>query len=164
MKRIILSLLFLGFCASGFSQEYRHALGIRGGLSAGVEYRQYFNDRVSGKLLLSFRNSGFQLHGLFEIHHNDLFPGTDQFDFLYGVGLYGGYLRWHEIRHEGMYDYAVVKSGIVAGLDGLVGMEYNSAAIPLSIGLEAKPIVELGGELGFNVIPWDFALTIKYLF
>jgi hypothetical protein len=164
MKRIFLFLLLLLFCMAGFGQEYRHALGIRGGLTPGVEYRQYFNDNFSGKFLLGWRNSGLQFHGLFEIHRKDLFIGTDQFDFLYGAGLYGGYQRWHEIRHEGKYDYAIVKSGMVAGIDGLIGMEYTSASLPVSIGLEAKPILEFGGEPGFDIIPWDLAFTIKYLF
>ena len=63
MKHIYLfiSLVILSF--SSYAEELVKAIGIRGGLSSGFEYRVFSGDVTSYKVLLSTRKQGLQLTG-----------------------------------------------------------------------------------------------------
>jgi hypothetical protein len=151
---ILLSLMLSG-------QETNRAVGIRGGLTSGVEYRQFFNRNHAGKLLLGYRNRGLLIHGIYEVHRSDLFPSTDQLSFVYGAGIHAGYQRWDKKRVVGQIVYMDVATGVVGGLDGLLALEYSLEVLPLTLGIEVKPFMDFGGEQGIDAIPWDFAFTVK---
>lgn len=164
MKRFILIPVFLLLGISVFSQGYKQAVGIRGGWSSGFEYRIYTNDLNSYKFLLSGRDRGFQIHALKEFHQYDLFSFTDQLVLVYGAGIHVGYERW-DVRHyydnTSWYD---TRSSLIAGVDGLAGLEYIFYEVPISVGLEVKPYFDLFGREVFNLGLFDFAFTVKYLF
>jgi len=168
MKQIyfILGLLLLSF--SGFSEEPVKAVGIRGGLSSGFEYRVYSGDLISYKALLSFRKQGLQLTGMKEFHVADAFDiGEEELSFVYGFGAHVGFESWREYFY---YDtvpqtsYSERHTGPIAGLDGLAAIEYTVKEIPFVFGIEAKPYFNLFGKNFFQLQPFDFAFTVKYTF
>jgi hypothetical protein len=151
---VLLSLMLSG-------QETDREVGIRGGLTSGVEYRQFFNQNHAAKLLLGYRHRGLILHGIFEFHRPDLFLSTDQVSFIYGAGIHAGYQRWDKKRIVGQTVYTDVATGFAGGIDGLLALEYSPDVLPLTVGIEVKPFMDFGGEHGIEAIPWDFAFTLK---
>lgn len=169
MKRIyLLSILFFASLA-GFSESPKKAVGIRGGLTSGFEYRVFDGELTSYKALLSFRNHGLQLTGMKEFHMPDAFDFCEDLSFVYGFGAHVGFESW-DVTHHSYYEngqdyyYTDRKTGPVFGLDGLAAVEYTIPAIPLVVGLELKPYFNLFGENFFQLQPFDFAFTVKYTF
>jgi hypothetical protein len=151
---ILLSVMLSG-------QEYNRAVGIRGGVTSGVEYRHFFNQNHAGKVLLGYRNRGLLIHGIYEVHRSDLFPSANQLSFVYGAGIHAGYQRWVKKRIEGQVVFADLATGLVAGIDGLMALEFSTDVLPLILGIEVKPFMDFGGQHGIEAIPWDFAFTVK---
>lgn len=164
MKHTIIMGLLLSLALTGYSQD--QAIGIRGGLTSGFEYRVFTNDENSYRLLLSARKDGIQLTGLKEFHILDVFDIGEEISFVYGFGVHAGFESWRNYYYE-PYDpyfrYSEKKTGVVAGLDGLAGLEYHIPTLPLVAGLEVKPYFNLFGEDFFELRPFDFAFTLKYV-
>lgn len=167
MKRLLLILTIILSAQLGFAQQYEQAIGIRGGRSSGFEYRAYANETLSYKVLLSTRKRGLQLTGMKEFHQHGLFDFSDQLVFIYGFGAHLGFEKWNAYDPNDEfyqpYNYQS-RTGPIAGLDGLAAVEYTLRDVPLNFGIEAKPYFNLFGKNFFQLYPFDFAFTIKYLF
>jgi len=165
MKKIIpiLFILYL-FCTESNAQLYSRAIGIRGGLTSGFEYRFYADDINSYKILVSARCHGAQVGVLKEFHQYDLFDFSDHLVFIYGIGVHAGYERWQKRYHEFNYTWYDPRTSFVTGLDGLAAIEYNFYEVPVSAGFEVKPFFNVLGRKTFDVQLFDFAFTLKYLF
>ena len=167
MKHIFISGILLFFALAGFSQSTEKAVGIRGGLSSGFEYRVFTDEQNSYKVLLSTRRHGLQLTGLKEFHEPDAFNIGEEVSFIYGLGAHVGFESWHTTYTDEFYPYAHYSerhSGPIAGLDALAALEYTIPAIPLVVGIEAKPYFNLFGENFFHLQLFDIAFTLKYTF
>jgi hypothetical protein len=165
MKRFLFLSMFILFSGGISAQGYSQAVGIRAGwISPGIEYRYYRNDVHSFRGLVSVRDRGLQFHALTEFYQYDLFPFSYQLVFLYGAGAHFGFESWDEPYFENNQRLNNVQSSILAGLDGLVGLEYLFYAAPLKIGVELKPFFDVFGQDEFNIVLWDMAFTVKYLF
>ncbi len=164
MKRFLtLSMLIIASTVVS-AQGFNKAVGIRGGLSSGFEYRFYTNDTESYKLLLSTRDQGIQLHAFKEFHKYDLFDFAYQIVFYYGFGIHSGYESWDVVRYRNYTRYYDSRASIIAGLDGLAGLEYVFDVAPVSVGLDVKPYFDLLGREPFDLQLFDFGFTVKYLF
>ena len=165
MKKLILFTVFVILIGTAFSQEFRYAAGIRAGYTSGVEFRIYTDELNSYKFLLGSRQNGAVFHALKEFHQPGLFSFTDQLNFVYGGGLHVGYDRWNQryFRNNNTIYYAT-NTEFIAGIDGLAGLEYMFAEVPLSLGIEAKPFFDLFGRKVFDLELFDFAFTVKYHF
>lgn len=161
-KHYILLILLLPF--TGFAQTFEHAVGIRGGLTSGFEYRFYTDDANSYKFLLGTRDDGVQLHAFKEFHQYDMFNFTEHLVFFYGAGMHIGYERWQKYYVQENTSWYENNTAFLAGLDGLVGVEYQFYEVPVSLGFEAKPYFDLLGREVFNIELFDFAFTLKYNF
>lgn len=147
------------------AQGFKHAAGIRAGwISPGIEYRYYTSEMHSLRALLSVRSRGVQLHALTEFYQYDLFPFSYQLVFFYGAGIHAGFESWDEPVVEGNIRRFTTQRSLLAGLDGLIGVEYLFYEAPVKVGFEAKPFFDVFGRHGFDVRLLDFALTVKYLF
>ena len=164
MKRLLF-LLFIFFTVNTvFAQEFRQAVGIRAGWTAGFEYRVFTDDYNSFKFLLSSRERGLQLHAMKEFHRYDLFDFTDQLTFVFGGGLHAGYERWDVHFYNYNTSYYRTRTSLIAGIDGLAALEYTFYTVPVSLGFEVKPYFDLWGREIFELNLFDFAFTAKYLF
>lgn len=168
MKQLYaLTIMFL-LALPGFSQGPNKAIGIRGGLSSGFEYRVFTDDLNSYKVLLSTRKQGIQLTGLKEFHIPDVFDIQEDFSLVYGFGAHAGFETWNVDYYDEVYPFGYLyvkrKSGPIAGLDALAAIEYTIPQIPLVVGVEVKPYFNLFGRNFFQLQPFDFAFTVKYTF
>lgn len=168
MKQIYIFSIFSILTLTVFAQSSEKAIGIRGGISSGFEYRVFSSDLNSYKVLLSTRKQGLQLTGMKEYHVPGAFDFQEELTFIYGFGAHVGFERWYVDRYyDGVYDhswYSDRKTGPIAGLDGLAAVEYAIPQIPLTAGVEVKPYFNLFGRNFFQLQPFDFAFTVKYTF
>lgn len=165
MIRKILILIVLSIVSTAIhSKERAHALGIRGGVSSGFEYRYSPNETSSFKFLLSSRNSGFQLHGMYELHQKGIFDFPNRLTLFYGGGIHAGYESWYRSYYVGHSRLTELASRPLAGFDLLGGVEYPFLILPLSVGIEVKPFVDFWGKNYVRVQPFDFAFTLKFHF
>ena len=164
MKRLLFFLLIFMLGKAAFAQEFHQAVGIRAGWTAGFEYRVYTDDYNSYKFLLSSRDRGLQLHAFKEFHRYNLFDFTDQLTFVFGGGVHVGYERWDENYFNYHVSYYRTRTALIAGADGLAGLEYLFYKAPVSVGFEVKPYLDLLGRDVVDIHLFDFALTAKYLF
>lgn len=167
MKQIILFGLLVSLALTGFSQDGNKAVGIRGGLSSGFEYRVFTDDINSYRILLSARRHGLQLTGLKEFHRPNVFDAGEELSFIYGLGAHVGFESWDKYYLQSDYPYLRYrerKTGPIAGLDGLAGLEYRIPTLPLVAGIEVKPYFNLFGEDFFDLEVFDLAFTLKYVF
>jgi hypothetical protein len=164
MNRFILGAVFLFLTLSIFAQNFKQAVGIRAGLTAGFEYRVYTDELNSYNFLVGSRERGLIVHALREFHRYELFEFTDQLNFVFGAGLHAGYERWDQQYVTYNSVYYQTRTAFIAGLDGLAGLEYMFQEVPISLGLEAKPYFDLFGKEMFDFQIFDFAFTAKYHF
>ena len=168
MKQIYALIILFLLVTPGFSQGPEKAIGIRGGLSSGFEYRVFSGEQSSYKVLLSTRKQGLQLTGMKEFHLPYTFDFNEEVSFIYGFGAHVGFETWNVVRYYDTYpynnQYIERKTGPVAGLVGLAAVEYAIPQIPLVVGIEVKPYFNLFGKNFFQLQPFDFAFTVKYTF
>jgi len=169
MKQFSLLFILMIIVSDIFAESQQKAVGIRGGISSGFEYRVFNAEQSSYKVLLSTRKRGLQLTGLKEFHIPEAFDFDKDLSFVYGFGAHVGFESWYVDRYhsDGLlsdYWYRDRSSGPVAGLDALAAVEYSISQIPLVVGIEAKPYFNLFGKSFFQVQPFDFAFTVKYTF
>jgi hypothetical protein len=162
-KYTLLILLLTGFITSN-ARDKEHALGVRGGINSGFEYRHYLSSANSLKLLLSTRDKGIQLHGLYEQHANDVFDFSRRLTLVYGGGIHAGYESWNRSYYIGHTRYTERVARPLAGIDLLAGLEYPFLILPFSVGFEVKPYVDFWGKNYIRIQPFDFAFTIKFHF
>lgn len=163
MKKLLFS-LFLLLPTLAFSQVFEKAVGIRGGQTSGFEFRFYTDDVHSYKFLLGTRDDGLQFHAFKEFHEYDMFTFTDQLVFFYGFGAHVGYEQWDEYHVANNTSWYEERTSLIAGIDALAGVEYVFYEVPVSIGFEVKPFVDVFGKNDVDIELFDFAFTVKYLF
>jgi hypothetical protein len=107
MKQTYLLSILLFITLLGFAEEPKKAIGIRGGISSGFEYRVFSGDLTSYKALLSARHHGLQLTGMKEFHMPDAFDFCKELSFIYGFGAHVGFESWYVDRytHENGFEY-----------------------------------------------------------
>lgn len=163
-RKFILLIIFALSTTVIYPKENSHAIGLRGGISSGFEYRYYFGDQNSVKFLLSSRHRGLQIHGMYEIHNKGVFDFSNRLTLVYGGGIHAGYESWYRSYYIGHTRITELVSRPLAGIDLLAGVEYPFLIFPLSIGLEVKPFVDFWGKNFVRVQPFDFAFTFKFHF
>lgn len=163
MKKFII-LLFIISPLLGIAQTFENAIGVRGGITAGIEYRLYTNDANAYKFLLGTRSKGIQLHAMKEFHQYDLFRRTDRLVFFYGAGVHAGYEKWFQKYSNGNSVWYQDRYAFLAGMDALAGLEYMFYEVPVSLGIEAKPYFDIFGSRMFRIELFDIAFTLKYRF
>ncbi len=154
MKQItIASLLIFFLVLNSMAQDYKTAIGVRGGLPYGLTVKHFIKEGTALEGIVASRWKGFNFTGLYEINSNIFAPGLN----LY-CGLGG---------HIGAYDgdngrYSDDDSHAILGIDGIVGLEYNLTEIPLNIGVDWKPAIDLIGATKL----WgdELAISIRYIF
>jgi hypothetical protein len=165
MKNLVLFIIaWVPFLVS--AQPYEREAGLRGGLSAGISFRQYLHEQLSYEALLSFRNTGMQLTVLRQVHQYALEDFFDNMFFVHGFGAHAGYNftdRYRSSLGRDVY-YSYRRISPLIGVDGYAGIEYRFESIPLSIGLDYKPFFEFSFYQFFRLQIWDFAFSAKYRF
>lgn len=152
-----ITLLLLTFClaSSSFSQNYNTGIGFRGGLYNGLTIKHFIGSTKAIEGIISSRWEGFELTGLYEYQNH--FAGAERLNYYIGFGGHIGFWNGDNTNWgTSGTDYTVV------GLDGILGLEYNFVEIPINIGIDWKPEINLFGYTGM----WadGGALSIRYIF
>jgi hypothetical protein len=156
MKKLMFVLMFALFLSGSVAaKDYNTGIGLRGGAWNGLTVKHFISEKAAFEGLFDSRWRGFNLTGLYEIH-NQAFD-TDRLNWYYGFGA-----------HIGFYDTQYKKWGdnsgtyTVLGIDGILGLEYNFKEIPINLGIDWKPTINLSGYSGF----WGDggAISIRYIF
>jgi hypothetical protein len=155
MRKFILTLFFTGVIVmKSVAQDYDTGIGLRGGLASGLSVKHFISTKSALEGLLTTRWRGFDITGLYEVH-GEAFE-TDNLKWFYGFGA-----------HIGFYNGDYVEWGApgstynVIGIDGIIGLEYTFTELPLNIGVDLKPALNL---IGYSGLWADFGLSIRYVF
>ncbi len=148
-------IFFLTLCSFSLKgQDYETALGLRAGGFSGLTIKHFLNENNALEGLLHFWGYGFGITGLYEIHANAF--NTTGLNWYYGAGA--GIASWSS---AGWLYNRYYNNTFALGIDGIIGIEYNIQEIPINIGIDFKPRLNLIGI--FGLYP-DGALSIRYTF
>lgn len=167
-SKILLLFILILVVSTGFAQEKVQSIGFRAGGGSGVTYKyiEDFNTGFEG--ILSYRDNGFQLTGLYEMYKPIKTDRINNFYFFAGFGAHAGYIRTTTqfcVQDEGgCYLYEDKRNSPIIGLDGIVGFEYYFYSIPMAISLDYNPFVEFFGQDFFRMDMWNFGFSVKYTF
>jgi len=142
MKRIISVALFVLFFAhAGTAQDYQTGIGIRGGVFSGITFKQFISSYDAFEIVGAFYKDGLFLAGQYQRHARAFdVPGLNWY---YGGG-----------GHIGFYDSRI-------GVNGVVGIEYKIDEIPISIGLDLIPTLDIIQVTHFWM---GGGVTVRYVF
>lgn len=160
MKRIMICAfmvtLAFGFSKKANAQDYNTAIGLRFGGTSGLTLKT-----TGFEGILGFWGNGFSLTGLAE-KHTMAFDSPDV-NWYYGFGGHVAFFSDGDPgsnfgRGDRRYDDGEVGFGI----DGIVGLEFTPAEIPLAFSFGVKPFIEIDTNGEFHAAP-DPAIGIKYI-
>ena len=154
MKKKILIGIILLFSITSFSQNYSNAVGLRGGFASGITFKHMLGEKAGFEFIADSRWGGGSITGLYEIHAQAF--AVDGLNWYYG---FGGHIGSYRANKNNNY---FNDARTVIGIDGILGIEYNIAEIPINISLDYKPAFNLTGYTGF----WgdNGALSVRYYF
>jgi hypothetical protein len=157
MKRSAICIIFLILLAfTAKAQDYHTGLGLRASMAPGISVKHFFTTNMAGEGILTVRWGGFNATGLAE-WHLPVFD-TEGFYFFYGGGAHLGV--WDTGRDY--YGSTIDGTRVFLGVDGIIGLEYAFLDIPLSIGLDWKPGMNIISDFGLFFD--DLAVSLRYLF
>lgn len=156
MKKIA---FFIAVCLLSFmsvsAQDYRTALGIRGGFYNGLSIKHFTSSTTAIEGVVATHYRGLMLAGMLQMHA----PAFDApgLNWYYGGGAHLGfynrrYSPWYDDR-DGNFS--------TLGLMGVLGLEYKIDEIPIVIGLDITPAFNIIGHTGFWI---NTGVTLRYTF
>jgi hypothetical protein len=153
-KAILIFILISSFTGLADAQEYKTGLGLRLGAGVGVSVKHFINRRDAIEGLLVTRWSGFDMTGLYEVH-GEAFQ-TEHLNWYYGGGAHLGF-------YDGDHTYwgAPGYAYNIFGIDGILGLEYTFEEVPINLGLDFKPALNL---IGYQGLWAEFAFSVRYTF
>ena len=156
MKKKLFTLIVVTFImGSVAAQDYNTGIGVRGGLYNGVTIKHFLSQRSAVEGLVATRWGSINLTALYEIHNDNAFD-VDRLNWYYGIGGHVG--LWDGDNIPG----SPVGSYLAVGVDGILGIEYNFAEIPINVSLDWKPRFNI---LGYSKFYGDAgAFSIRYIF
>ena len=163
----ISSLIFLTSLTLSAQIETRQA-GFRMGYRSGIFYQvsqEAGNAEIAYNAMLSFQKNGVQATALKIIYETSFGDISPNLIFSWGYGGHAGFIYSDHVRFMGEdYYFPDDRFCPLFGVDGWVAAEYRITDIPLNVSLNVKPFVELTFPSFLKVTPWDFAVSISYVF
>jgi hypothetical protein len=155
MKKLVLlvAVCLIVVCsvdAQSMGRTYKTALGIKVWDGAGISFKTFVAPNNAVEVIGYFYKSGTRLTGLYEIHGN--VSGAPGLKWYIGPGA-----------HLGFYDYKGYEGDrAVAGIDGVLGLDYKVNKAPINFSLDWQPSFEFADGRGFAG-SWG-GLGIRYTF
>ena len=153
MKKIIA--LCFAITVAGFvygQNDYKQAIGIKFPGGTSITYKNFITETKSIEALMTFWEKGFKLSALYEFN----FPIQDVqgLNWYVGPGVHlGGWKNKFKDEQKSSADF---------GIDGIIGLDYKFADIPINISLDWQPSITLLGNSDF--VPTMGGLAIRYTF
>lgn len=149
--------------------QYNKSAGLRLGSSSGVTFKKFVHAEEAIELLLSGRNGGLQLTGLYQFHKPMDWNFSDRIYLNYGVGGHFGYEKrrrnfFFSDPNLGTSFHTGNQHEFAMGIDAIIGLEYRWLTVPMTIGIDLKPYFDFIGMRYTRLKFWDSALSFKYIF
>lgn len=166
MKKTLLALaliIAIGFSYSASAQDYsqnggyKTAVGVRLSSSAAmvnnsISLKHFFNEQAAVEALFSFGDP-LAIGALYELHKP---IGESGIKWFYGGGGYLGFVKTYNVDKE--------KNEVNTnfGAQGVLGLDYKFANIPLNLSLDWKPELNLVSDINFE--PSAIGFTARFTF
>ncbi|MBT3300868.1 MAG: hypothetical protein HOD63_15390 [Bacteroidetes bacterium] len=172
MKLIKLLLLvgFTVFISVNFAFAQDKGIGLRAGLTPGINFKSFQSSQTAYELILGKRDGGSLLTGILEFIEPASALARERFTYYYGFGCHIGYYRedysYHVFDNYGFdFERTNRRTYPAIGFDGIFGLEYRFQTFPLSASADYKPYFNLfGPNHFFGKGLFDFGFSLKYLF
>ena len=152
-------MLLVGIAVSqnSFAQDYKTALGVRLSSSSAMQnnsisIKQFITDRTAIEGLFTFGDP-LAIGALIEFH-KPLTPAG--LTYFYGAGGYLGFVK--TVNTNTMK----TNSETNFGAQGVIGLDYKFANIPLNISLDWKPELNIVNDINFE--PAAIGFTARFTF
>jgi hypothetical protein len=160
MKKLLLAAFIitgLGCVNSLSAQEYKTALGIRLSSSPAIQnnsisFKHFINEKTAIEGLISFGDP-MSIGGLVEFHQPFSTPGLQWF---YGAGGYLGFGKEYNAAKQ------IEERKTYFGGQGVVGLDYKFASIPINISLDWKPELNLISDINFEPAAIGFSARFTF--
>jgi len=146
----VLSVVSVSVNAQGMGKTYKTALGVKVWDGAGISFKTFVAPQNAVEVIGYFWKEGTRLTGLYEIHGD--VEGAPGLKWYIGPGV-----------HIGFYDKKYYQGDrAVAGVDGVLGLDYKINHAPLNLSIDWQPSFEFADNRGFAG-SWG-GLGIRYTF
>jgi opacity protein-like surface antigen len=155
MKKTLTVILVLAALATGAqAQSYKSAIGLRGGDPSGITFKTFINSTNALELIAGtgYWGHNFAITGFYQWQKPT--DWTPNLDWFVGPGAHIGF--WNDYYRD---DYG---TGILLGVDGIIGLEYTLDDIPLNFSLGIGPAIQLTSGPGFMY--WNGGFSVRYIF
>jgi hypothetical protein len=150
-RTALYAFVFLLTCSVASAQNYKMGLGVRFSnddavVNNSISFKYFFSENTAIESLLSL---GKPLAiGLLVEKHKPVF--SKGFNYFYGGGAYAAFGR------------SKLGESRMAGLQGVLGLDYKTPLLPLNFSIDWKPELNLANEFSFE--PAAIGLTARFSF
>ena len=159
--KYLLLIVFIGilfYSGNLTAQSYQTGLGIRfGGLTNGITVKSFLGKSAAIEGILSVGNKNFIVTGLYEMHSS--MDNSNQFAVFYGIGGHVGFFQDGGTYYY--HDNRLYTSSTVAGIDGILGLDYKFRRAPINISMDFKPFVDF---FNGSIVYFDGGISLRYTF
>lgn len=128
----------VGVSAQSMGGNYKTAVGIKFWDGAGISFKTFIIPKNAVEVIGYFNRFGTRITGLYEIHKNlEGAPGLKKY---VGPGAHFSFYNY-----KGYYG-----DKAIAGVDGVLGLDYKVRRAPLNLSLDWQPSLELADGRGFS--------------
>lgn len=142
--------------------HYRTAIGARLGTNYGLTVKRFLREgnALEGLVTSHYDKKGIAATALYEWHRS-AFEAKGLL-WYYGAGIHVGHYKYNNyFGADEPQRHARSGSFFEVGVDGILGLEYGFAFIPLALSVDVKPYLNnIAGHVGGI----DGALSVKYTF
>ncbi len=168
MKHLLKGFLVFSLISTQFSlhaQNEKNRIGARLGYSSGFSYQHFYKTDRAFEGIFTFTGARLKLTGLTEWVNPARRLKKDGWSWYYGFGGHAGFQRKYtcDVTPEGLELCRYVLKPDV-GFDGIFGMEHTFNHLPMSIGVDYKPSVNVLSEHKWPLGLVEFGFNCRYVF
>lgn len=168
LKKPVIAVLFLLLTIPVLSQVTENHIGFRSGMNSGVYYQSISGAgtaEVSFYALLTADQNSVRLTVMKIVYETSLSEIADNLFLTWGYGGHAGFAVTDYTYFLGRrYQFDRESFRPLAGIDGWGGLEYRFTGIPMAIGLNVKPYMEIMVPGFIRIQPGDVGLSVAYRF
>jgi len=163
---ILLAIILIPDSVSG--QDGHRQAGVRSGSRGGIFFQTTSdagNADIGYNAMIGFNNAGIQITGLRIIYERSITDISPDLYFAWGYGGHAGFIVTDNFSYFGeSYSFPYERFCPVFGVDGWIAAEYRFRELPIILGINLKPFVELTIPAFVKVMPGDLGISISYIF
>ncbi|MDX9940907.1 MAG: hypothetical protein RBS53_01665 [Bacteroidales bacterium] len=155
MKKILVLAVFATmFSYAAVAQSYNTGIGGRGGVFNGLTFKQFISSNDAFEIVGAIHYGGLFVSGMYQRHTNAFdVPGLNWY---YGGGAFIGF--YSDSRHP---SWSTPGNHTGFGVNGVVGLEYKIDEIPISLGVDLIPALDIIDHTRFWL---GGGVTVRFVF